>query len=109
MRWKQVFFEQGEHTNGCSHFQRGGERAHVGIADQQMESTIFSIICQRFIASVDNRPVELHPLINVIHNMIGSLADLKIDVPGSIGEFEIESERICLSNPAGARENLPGG
>src|SRR5262249_28102126 len=83
--------------------------AHVRIADQKVESPVFSVIGQRFISSVNDCAIELHPLINVVHDVIRSLADLEINRLFACGNFEIESERIRLPNPARAGENLASG
>ena len=75
-----AFFEQRENAGGGPDFQRGRERAHVGIADQQMEPAILSVIGQRLVARIDDGAVELHPLVNVVDDVIGALAELKIDL-----------------------------
>ena len=77
--------QQSKYADGRSHLQCGGERAHIGVANQQMQPAIFPIIGQWFVASVDNCAVKLHPLINVVDDMIGALTDLEIDVARSIG------------------------
>ena len=59
-------------------FERGGEGAHVGIADQEMQPAIFAVIGVRLIAGVDDRAVELHPLVDVVDDVIGALGDLKV-------------------------------
>ena len=74
-----------------------------------MEPPIFAIIRERFVTCVDNRPIKLHPLINIVDDMIRPLTDLKRDMPWSIGHFEVESQRIGLPNPAGAGKDLSGG
>ena len=74
-----------------------------------MQPAIFPIIGQRLIARVDDRAVELNPLINVIHDMVGPLAKLKIDRLFRRRHFEIEGEGIGLADPPRAGENLPRG
>src|SRR6266581_9379663 len=71
-----------------------------------MQPAIFSIIGQRLIARVDDRAIELHPLINVVHNMIGPLADLEIDWGIRFGDFKVERQRVRPPDPTGARKNL---
>ena len=73
-----------------------------------MQSTIFPIVGEGLIAGIDDCPIELHPLVDVIHDVISPLADLEIHVTRPIGQFEIRSERIRLSNPAGTSKNLTG-
>ena len=58
--------------------QGGGE--NVGVAVQQMEPAILSRVGQRFIPGVDDRPVELHPLKQVVVDVVRPLADLKVTV-----------------------------
>src|SRR5215831_6215000 len=71
-----------------------------------MQATIFAIVCKRLIAGVDDRPIKLHPLVDIVHDVIGTLADLKVDATRPIRHFEIERERICLSNASSPGENL---
>ena len=74
-----------------------------------MEPAIFSIIGQRLVARVDDGAIELHPLVDVVHDVIGALAELKIDRRFRLRRFEIERERIRLPDPARAGENLSRG
>ena len=76
---QKAFFEQSQDAGGRADLQRGGERTHVGVADEQMQPAIFAIIGQRLVARVDDGAIELHPLINVVHDVIGPLAELEID------------------------------
>src|SRR5438552_17548105 len=71
-----------------------------------MQPAIFSIIGQRLIARVDDRAIELHPLINVVHNMIGPLTDLEIDRGIAFSDFEVERQRIRPADPTSACKNL---
>src|SRR5262245_16812474 len=71
-----------------------------------MQATIFAIVCQRLIAGVDDRPVKLHPLVDIVHDMIGTLADLKVYAARPIRHFEIERERICLPDASSPGEDL---
>ena len=79
LRGSFPIFEQRQNARGRADFQRGRERAHVGIADEQMQPPIFAIIGQRLVARVDDGAIELHPLIDVVDDVIGALAQLKID------------------------------
>ncbi len=108
VRQKPVL-EERENAGGGADLQRIGERAHVRVADEQMQPAIFPIIGQRLIARVDDRAVELHPLINVVDDMIGPLAELEIDRLFRRRHFEIEGEGIGLADPARAGENLARG
>src|SRR5437762_10414961 len=74
-----------------------------------MEPAIFSVIGERLIARVDDGAIELHPLVNVVHDVIGALAQLEIDVDLRLWELEIERQRVRLPDPARARENLSRG
>ena len=74
-----------------------------------MQPPIFAIIGQRLVARIDDGAIELHPLVDVVHDVVGALADLKIDLRLRLRQFEIESERIRLPDPARAGENLARG
>src|SRR5262249_5195775 len=74
-----------------------------------MESTIFAVIGEWLIARIDDCAVELHPLINVVHDVIRPLAELEVNRLFARWDLEIESERVGLSNSACAGENLAGG
>ena len=69
----------------------------------------FAIIGQRLVARVDNGAIELHPLVDVVDDVIGALAELKIHVHLGLRELEVERERVRLPHPARARENLARG
>src|SRR2546423_1254513 len=71
-----------------------------------MKPAIFPIIGQGLVPGVDDRAIELHPLVNVVDDVIGALAELEIDVPLGLRQLEIEGERIRLPDAAGASENL---
>ncbi len=71
-----------------------------------MQPPILPVIGQRFIPRVDDGAIELHPLIDVVYDMIGTLAELKIDLLLLWRRLKIESQRIGLANTAGAGEDL---
>src|SRR5205823_10227294 len=73
-----------------------------------MKSPIFPVIGQRLVAGVNNGAIELHPLINVVDDVIGALAQLEIHLALWLGRLEIERQRIRLSNASRAGEDLPG-
>src|SRR4051812_13662864 len=73
-----------------------------------MEAAIFPVIGQRLIPRVDDGAVELHPLINVVHDVVGPLAELEFNRDLRLRQLEIERERVGLPYPAGAGENLAG-
>src|SRR4029453_3549130 len=73
-----------------------------------MKSPILSIVSQWFIPRIDDGAVELHPLIDVIHDMIGTLTKLKIHLRLGLGALKIECQRIRLADSTGASEDLPG-
>src|ERR1700737_1767812 len=72
-----------------------------------MEPAELSIIRQRLVARVDDRAIKLHPLIDVVHDVIGALAQLKLDTRFGTRRLKVERERISLTDTAGAGENLP--
>src|SRR6266853_4993804 len=97
-----ALLEEREHGGGRADLQRVGERAHVGIADEQMEPPIFAVIGQRLVTRVDDGAVELHPLLDVVHDVVGALTELKRDRRFRLGRLKVECERIGLPYSAGA-------
>src|SRR2546429_7689568 len=73
-----------------------------------MQAPIFPVIGQRLVAGVNDGAIELHPLINVVDDVIGSLAQLKIHLALWLRCLEIERQRIRLSNASRAGEDLAG-
>ena len=71
-----------------------------------MEPPIFSVIGQRLVARVDDRAIKLHPLIDVVHDVIGALAKLEIDLGFRLRRLEIKRQRIGLTDAAGAGKDL---
>ena len=72
-----------------------------------MQPPIFSVISQRLVARIDNGTIELHPLINVVHDVVGALTELEIDLGFRSRRLEIERQWIRLTNSPRASENLP--
>jgi hypothetical protein len=72
-----------------------------------MEPAIFSVISQRFVARIDDCAIKLHPLINVVHDMIGALTELEIDLRLRLRRLEIEREWVRLTDSSRPCENLP--
>src|SRR5258708_3397679 len=72
-----------------------------------MKSPILSVIGQRLIPGVDDGAIELHPLIDVVHDVIGALAKLKIDLRFRLRRLKIERERIGLPDAPRAGKYLP--
>src|SRR5215471_3768299 len=73
-----------------------------------MKSPIFSIIRQRLVARVDDGAIELHPLINVVDDVISTLAELKIYLRFRLRRLEIKCQWIRLTNATRARKDLSG-
>ena len=71
-----------------------------------MEPAVFAIISQWLVARVDDGAIKLHPLVDVINDVVGALAQLKCDWRFRLRRFEIERERVGLPHSAGAGENL---
>ena len=71
-----------------------------------MEPAIFAIIGQGFVARVDDCAIKLHPLVDVVDDVVGALAELERDRRLRLRRFEIERERVGLPHSAGAGENL---
>src|SRR5206468_6533733 len=86
----------------------GGKRTHVGVPDEQMKAPIFSVIGQWLIARINNGAIKLHPLIDVVHDVIGALTQLKIDLRLWLRRLEVECERIGLADTTGAGKDLSG-
>src|SRR3954462_11417974 len=74
-----------------------------------MQPAILPVIRERLVARIDNGAVKLDPLVNVVDDMVGALAQLELDRDFRLGQLEIERQRVCLPDAAGARKNLPGG
>src|SRR5438477_3349629 len=74
-----------------------------------MEPPVSPIIRERLVARVDDGAIELHPLVNVVDDVIGALAELKIDVDLGLRELKIERKRVRLPDASGAGENLARG
>ncbi len=89
-----AFLEQIEHERRGADLQRVGVLAHVRIADEQVEAAVFAVIGQRLVARVDDGAVELHPLVNVVDDVIGALGDLEMDrlIVAMLVEFERERD-----------------
>ena len=104
---KNPFLEQIQHQRGGADLQRGRVFAHVRIADEQMQAAILAVIGQRLVAGIDDRAVELHPLINVVHDVVGALRNLEVHGLIVAAVVELEGERIGLADAARSRENLP--
>src|SRR5438477_12445633 len=104
--WQLALLEEREHRRGGADLQRVGKRAHVGITNEQMESPIFAVIGQRLIARVDDGAVELHPLIDVVDDVVGALTELKRDRRFRLGRLKVECERIGLPYSPSASKNL---
>ena len=72
-----------------------------------MQPAIFSVISQWLVACIDDGAIKLHPLINVVHDMIGALTQLKIDLGLRLRRLEIEREWIRLTDAPRPCEDLP--
>src|SRR5205809_7793588 len=72
-----------------------------------MKPAIFSVISQRLVARIDDCAIELHPLINVVHNVIGALTELEIDLRLRLRRLEVEREWIRLTDSSRPCEDLP--
>src|SRR3989440_9250519 len=71
-----------------------------------MQSPIFPVVGQRLVARVNDGTIELYPLINVVDDVIGALAELKIHLALRLRRLEIERQRIRLSNASRAGKDL---
>src|SRR5438477_2869446 len=73
-----------------------------------MQSPELAIVRQRFIPRINDGTIKLHPLVDVVHDVIGALADLETDGRGVGRQIKIKSERMGLSDASRARINLAG-
>src|SRR6266581_3040630 len=71
-----------------------------------MQPPIFSVIGQRLVASIDDGAIELHPLINVVDDVISALAQLEIHLALRLRRLEIERQWIRLPDAPRSGENL---
>ena len=46
-----------------------------------MEAPVFAVVGERLVPRVDDRAVELHPLVNVVYDVVRALAELEVDRP----------------------------
>src|SRR5206468_4128155 len=56
---------------------------------------------------IDDGAIELHPLVDVVDDVIGALRELKIDRLSAIRLLEIEGQRTRLPDATRAGEDLP--
>src|SRR5574338_549451 len=71
-----------------------------------MQPPIFTVIGQRLVPRIDDRAVELHPLVDVVNDVISPLTKLKIYVALLLWRLKVKGQWVRLSDPAGAGENL---
>src|SRR6266481_7708453 len=67
-----------------------------------------AIVRQRFIPRINDGAIKLHPLVDVVHDVIGSLANLKSHRSCARRQIKIKSERMRLTDPSRSGINLPG-
>src|SRR4030088_1683758 len=72
-----------------------------------MQPAIFAVIGQRLVARIDDGAIELHPLVDVVDDVIGALAQLKNDMWFRRRRLEVEGQRVGLSDSSGPGEDLP--
>ena len=101
---KNAFLEQIQHQRGGPDLQRGRVLAHVRIANEQMQAAILAVIGQRFVTGIDDRAVELHPLVDVVHDVVGTLRNLKVHRLIVAAVVKLEGEGIGLADAAGCRK-----
>src|SRR5512133_3464342 len=73
-----------------------------------MQPPIFPVIGQRLVAGIDDGAIELHPLINVIDDVISTLAQLEIDLALWLWRLEIERQWVRLPDSPRSGKNLAG-
>ena len=73
---QRVGLEQVEHERGGADLQRVGEGEQIRVAQKQVEAAEPAVIGQRLVAGVDERAVELDPLVNIGLDEIGALGNL---------------------------------
>src|SRR6266545_5563666 len=71
-----------------------------------MQPPIFPVIGQRLVARIDDGAIELHPLINVVDDVISALAQLEIHLALRLRLLEIERQWIRLPDAPRSGENL---
>src|SRR5215468_7516605 len=74
-----------------------------------MQPPIFPVIGQRLVARIDDGAIELHPLIDVIDDVIGALAQLKVDLALRLRRLEVERQRVRLADPSRTGKDLARG
>src|SRR6476660_127310 len=71
-----------------------------------MQPPIFPVIGQRLVARIDDGTIELHPLINVVDDVIRALTQLEINLALRLRRLEIERQWVRLPDAPCAGENL---
>src|SRR5260370_41831562 len=106
VRGERIFCQQWQNTDRRANLESVRKWTHVGVSNQKMQPTVLTIVGQRLIACVDDRSVELYPLVNVVDDVICSLADLKWNVSRPIGNLKVKFEWIRVADPPRAGKDL---
>ena len=77
------------------------------LAVKQMEAAVFARVRERFITRIDNRAVELHPLEQIVVDIIGALADLEMAVRAVAQEVAAQLRAGRRPHPPRADKKLP--
>jgi hypothetical protein len=75
-----IEFEEIQDERSGADLQEESGGKYAGVAMEEVKAAVFACICERFIAGVDDGAVELHPLEEVVVDVIGALADLEMTV-----------------------------
>ncbi len=65
-----------------------------------MQPAVFPVIGQRLVPRVDDRAVELDPLVDVVDDVIGALGNLEPDRTRPARAVKLERQRVGLASPA---------
>ena len=71
--WSPTILDQLEDQARRSKLQRRRIFSHIGIAQQQVDAAILVRIRQRLVARIDDRPVLLYPLKEIVHDIVRTL------------------------------------
>src|SRR4029079_474165 len=95
-----------KHERSCAHLEEQGGRKHAGIPVEQMQAAIRAGVGPWFLARVDDSAVELDPFKQIVVDVIGALADLKVIVRSWPHEVASEFGTGCGSDTSGAHIKL---
>jgi hypothetical protein len=75
-----IQFQQVEHKGSRADLQEQCGGKDAGVTMKKMEAPIFPRIGERFVPSINDRAIKLHPLKKIVVDIVRALADLKMAI-----------------------------